>query len=230
MCANYLPTRADRLQAYFGVSAPRTETKAETYPGYLAPIIRLSEDGADETECVAACFGLVPPWAELKLAKHTYNARSETVAEKPSFRSAFRKRQFCIVPADAIFEPNYESGGAVRWKIADRDDQPLGIAGIWDWRPHGGSDDQPLVSFSMITINADDHPLMRRFHKPDDEKRMVVILKPDEYASWLHADGELARSFFTPYPADRLQAELAPRAPAMRKAAARPQQAHPRLL
>ncbi len=211
------------MQQHFGVQPTRQATKPEAFPGYLAPIIRLAEDGSQEMECVAACFGLVPSWADMKLAKHTYNARTETVGEKPSFRSAFRKRQFCIIPADAIFEPSYETGRAVRWKITDIDDRPLAIAGIWDWRPNGGLDDQPLVSFSMLTINADDHPLMQRFHKPNDEKRMLVMLEPDAYTSWLHADAESVRSFFTPYPAEQLDAVTAPRAPALRKASAKPE-------
>jgi putative SOS response-associated peptidase YedK len=212
MCANYLPSSPEQLRKYFRV-APPTAFKPETYPGYLAPIVRLAEDGSDEIESVNACFGMVPPWADLKLARQTYNARTETVAEKPSFRTAFRKGQFCIVPAEAIFEPNYASGKAVRWKIAQAEGKPLGIAGIWDWRPHGGPDDRPLVSFSMLTVNADRHPLMRRFHKPGDEKRMVVILEPEQYDAWLHTSADKAAAFFQEYPAEELTAEAAPRAP-----------------
>jgi putative SOS response-associated peptidase YedK len=221
MCANYIPSRSERLQRQFGVAPPHYGTGKEAFPGYLAPIIRLAEDGSDERECVAACFGLVPTWADMKLSRHTYNARTETVGEKPSFRNAFRKRQFCIIPAEAFFEPNYETGHAVRWKISSTEAQDLGIAGIWDWRPHGGPDDQPLVSFTMLTINADEHPLMQRFHKPGDEKRMVVILDPDQYADWLQADPEEARTFFSAYPAAKLQAVPAPKI-AMRKAKAKP--------
>lgn len=222
MCANYLPSRSERLQHQFGVAAPHHATGKEAFPGSMAPIVRLADDGSQARECVPACFGLVPAWADLKLARHTYNARTETVAEKPSFRSAFRKRQFCIVPAEAIFEPNYETGKAVRWKIGGDAGEDLGIAGIWEWRPHGGHDDRPLVSFSMLTINADEHPLMQRFHKPGDEKRMVVILEPDQYDAWLHADAAAARNFFTAYPADKLQAIPAPRVP-LRKAAPKPE-------
>lgn len=217
MCANYLPSRSKRIQQQFGVAPPLHDISKEAFPGYQAPIVRLAEDGSGERECVPACFGLVPAWADLKLSRHTYNARTETVGAKPSFRNAYRKRQFCIIPAEAIFEPNYETGHAVRWKISSSEDHDLGIAGIWDWRPNGGPDDQPLVSFSMLTINADEHPLMQRFHKPDDEKRMVVILEPDQYADWLQADPEEARTFFASYPAEKLQAVPAPKV-AMRKA------------
>lgn len=211
MCANYLPPHSERLRKYFDVDVSDDAFKPEIFPGYFAPIIRLSDDGSDQAECIPACFGIVPPWADLKLARHTYNARTETVASKPTYRHAFRKRQFCIVPADAIFEPNYASGKAVRWKISDAKERPMGVAGIWEWRPNGGIDDRPLVSFSMLTINANEHPLMRRFHKPEDEKRMVVILAPEQYETWLHTNPENAPDFFKAYPAEQLIAEAAPR-------------------
>lgn len=210
MCSNYTPSKREALIARFGVQPPDNAFEAEAYPSYLAPIVRLSPDGRDEKECVPACFGLVPHWADLKLAKHTYNARTETVASKPSFRHAWRQRQFCIVPAESFFEPSYESGKAERWKIHHAQDEPLGIAGIWEYRA-AGPDGMPLISFSMLTINADEHPLMSRFHKPDDEKRMLVILRPDEYDSWLQAPLEQAPSFFMPFPAEELAAEAAPR-------------------
>ena len=118
MCANYTPPTPQRLHQFFDVASTAAEVKTEIYPGHLAPIIRLADDGSGSRECVSACFGMVPHWAELRLARHTYNARSETVASKPSFRHAFAKRQFCVIPAESFFEPNYESGRAVRWKIA----------------------------------------------------------------------------------------------------------------
>lgn len=210
MCANYIPTSHSRLAQYFEVLPPDNEMKAEVYPADLAPIIRFDPDLEDVVECVPACFGIVPAWADLKLAKHTYNARSETVSSKPSFRHAYQKRQFAIIPADAIYEPSYETGKAVRWKISHADGQPLGVAGIWEYRSKG-LNNQPLISFSMLTINADDHPLMRRFHKPEDEKRMVVILEPNEYVSWLHAPIEHFNSFLRAFPSDKLIAEPAPK-------------------
>lgn len=216
MCSNYIPASTRSLKEFFQVTPPDNHFKPESYPGYLSPIIRLDPDDPSRVECVPACFGMVPAWADMKLAKHTYNARSETVASKPTFRHAYKKRQFAIIPAEAFFEPNYETGKAVRWRICHADDQPLGIAGIWEFRSKG-PDDQPLISFSMLTINADDHPLMRRFHKPGDEKRMVVLLHPDEYASWLNAPIEQVPSFLTQFPADELTAYPAPKPSAARK-------------
>ncbi|MDO8065268.1 MULTISPECIES: SOS response-associated peptidase family protein [unclassified Janthinobacterium] len=72
----------------------------------------------------------------------------------------------------------------MRWRIERADGGPVAIAGIWEYRP----EDQ-LLSFSMLTINADGHSLMQRFHKPYDEKRMVMSLDPDQCLSWL--DGSL---------------------------------------
>jgi putative SOS response-associated peptidase YedK len=198
MCSNYLPARIDSLASYFDVEKIDLTYPAEVYPGNIAPILRAGVAGVSGVtgmagaECVLACFGMVPHWAELRLARQTYNARSETVAEKPSFRSAWRKQQFCVIPVEAFFEPNYESGRAVRWKVAAANGQPLGVAGIWEWRRAGIDGRGDLFSFSMLTINADHHPLMRRFHQPEDEKRMLVILPPDQYTSWLGANIEQA--------------------------------------
>lgn len=220
MCSNYIPSSNATLSKHFSVAPPHNDFKPEAYPGYLAPIIRLDHDRPDTLECVPACFGMVPAWADLKLAKHTYNARTETVGSKPSFRHAFQKRQLAIIPAEAIFEPNYESGKAVRWKIRHASQEALGIAGIWEYRSKG-EEGQPLISFSMLTINADEHPLMNRFHKPGDEKRMLVFLHPDEYESWLHAPAEQVPSFFRQLPAEELIAEAAPK-PSTKKHAVHP--------
>ena len=211
MCSNYTPPKSDAVRRHFGVQNVPEDYKPETYPGYLAPIVRIADDGSGELECVNACFGMVPHWAELTLARHTYNARSETVASKPSFRHAFAKRQWCIIPVESFFEPSYESGRAVRWKIERDDGALLGIAGLWEWRPTGGPDDLPLLSFTMLTINADNHPLMQRFHRPEDEKRMPVLLDPPQYSAWLQSTNEQFPSFLCAYPAQQLTSEAAPR-------------------
>jgi putative SOS response-associated peptidase YedK len=222
MCANYTPTRAERLAAQAGVYAPGPhDFKPETYPGYLAPVIRtaegLSSGEAFERQLDYGMFGLVPAWANLKLARSTYNARTETVDTKPSFRTAWKRRQFCAIPLENFFEPNYESGKPVRWRIQHADGIPLAVAGLWEWRPNGGPEDRPLISFTMLTINADEHPLMKRFHKPDDEKRMIVLLEPNQIDEWLQAPIESASTFFQPYDADKLMAEAAPKQASMKK-------------
>ena len=212
MCANYRPSTRDLLKQQFGVAPPDSDYPSEVFPGNMAPMIRLPRADAvkGDRACAVAMFGMVPHWADTKLARHTYNARTETVAVKPSFRNAYKRRQFCIVPLSAYYEPCYESGKVVRFEIADVDGGPLGIAAIWEYKPaaEGGL---PLLSFSMLTINADGHELMQRFHKPDEEKRMPVILRPAQYDDWLHCPVVDAPSFFHRYPAAGLVACAAPR-------------------
>ncbi len=80
----------------------------------------------------------------------------------------------------------------------------MGLAGLWSsWRAPGG---ERIWSYTMLTINAAEHPLMRQFHKPVDEKRMVVILPRSAYLDWLDAPAQHSMAFMQPYPADRLLA------------------------
>ncbi len=79
----------------------------------------------------------------------------------------------------------------------------MGIAGLWEqWRDPGTG--KILHSYTMLTTNADDHPFMRNYHKPQDEKRMVVILPKGLYGDWLKAPAGDSMEFMRPYPADRM--------------------------
>jgi putative SOS response-associated peptidase YedK len=79
----------------------------------------------------------------------------------------------------------------------------LGIAGLWSaWK----SSDGWIDSYTMLTVNADQHELMQNFHQPGDEKRMVVILPEDQYGDWLEASSDQARDLMREYPAGKLQA------------------------
>ena len=81
----------------------------------------------------------------------------------------------------------------------------MGLAGLWDkWLDK--TTGEVVHSFTMLTINADTHGLMRNFHRPDDEKRMVVVLPQERYEDWLTATLPEAKSLLLPYPADALQA------------------------
>lgn len=191
MCSNYEPvTSEDRMLAYFGVARPRGEIPIDSYPGYLAPFIRRAPDRVElEREAQLGHYGLLPYWAkDMALGRHTYNCRSESAGDKPSFKDAWKRGQRCIVPAEAIYEPNHETGRAVRWRISRRDGSPLGIAGLWGmwFNPVLGKN---VLSFTMLTVNADDHALMKRFHRRGDEKRMVVILDEADLTP-----GSIARS------------------------------------
>ena len=196
MCTNFTPTtRAQWVKENLGVELP-SGFPEEAYPGYLAPVVVKSRQ-SERVACGLARLGLIPGWAkDDKISRHTYNARSETAAQKPSYRTAWRQRQFGLLLVDNFYEPSYESGKAVRWKIDLASGDPFGIACLWDrWTdPASG---ELVVSFSMLTVNADDHPVMRQFHKPGDEKRTPVIMPPELQDAWLSADTTQASELMT---------------------------------
>ncbi len=211
VCTNFTSTkRADWVKEQFGVELPAGYPE-ESYPGFSAPVVVKSHQ-TGRVACGLAKFGLIPSWAkDDKIGRHTYNARSETAAEKPSYRAAWRHRQYGLVLVDDFYEPSYESGRAVRWKIELASGDPFGIACLWDrWTdPASG---ELVVSFSMLTVNADEHPVMRQFHKPGDEKRTPVIIAPELHDKWLSADPAKATELMAWSHMPELRAMSAPRA------------------
>jgi putative SOS response-associated peptidase YedK len=197
MCTNFTPTRNNPwVKANFGIELPGQDYPVEAYPGFAAPIIMQSHSSGRVASGLAR-FGLIPSWAkDDKISRHTYNARAETVSEKPSYRSSWRQRRYAIALVDNFFEPNYITGKAQRWKIelAAQDPlpkEPFGIASLWDTWTHPTTGEL-ITSFTMLTVNADTHPVMQQFHKPGDEKRTPVALAPNQYAQWLSATPEEA--------------------------------------
>lgn len=206
MCTNYQPISLDQA-IQLQRSAPPFEIIDDVYPASLCPMMIADHHGGIAWR--QAMFGLVPAWADdLSFSKYTYNARIETVATKPSFKAAWAKRQFALVPMQSFYEPCYESGKAVRFKIARHDLQPFTVAAIWDvWSDHLNT----VCSFSLLTMNADQHPLMKRFHRPKDEKRSLVIVPSERHLDWLYADHRMARSLIQEVPVDEFYTEAAPR-------------------
>lgn len=214
MCTSYQAGKDINLQGIFEVDPPPGEWRDEIYKDYAAPII-LHANGTRQSRL--ATFGIVP-------RKHippgvkvfdTMNARAESVGEKRSFSSGWKQQQLCLIPCTSFYEPNYETGKAVRWRIGIASDLPFAIAGLWrEWdEPEG-----PALAFTMLTVNADEHSLMKRFHKPGEEKRSVVIVRPQDYDDWLGSrTTDEARSFLSLYPANLMRADahpLPPRKPA----------------
>jgi putative SOS response-associated peptidase YedK len=210
VCTNFTPTKHSQwVKEKLGVDLPLGYPD-ESYPGFVAPVIVKSRQ-TSRVACGLARFGLIPAWAkDDKISRHTYNARSETAADKPSYRAAWRQRQFGLVLCDDFYEPNYESGRAVRWKIERADHEPFAIACLWDrWKePESG---QLVVSFSMLTVNADEHPVMNRFHKPGEEKRTPVIIAPELHQRWLGATVQEAQALMRWEHMPALMACAAPR-------------------
>ena len=189
MCSHYQGIQGrERFERHFGIAPPADAGQADVWPGYRALFIRntppSASSDATRLQALSGLFGLVPHWStDLRMTRSTYNARSETASEKPSFRDAWRRGQHCIIAAEALFEPDWRSGRAVAARIGSPDGAPLGVAGLWScWR----AQEQEIFSFTMLTINADAHPLMRELHKPGDEKRMVVVVPPADYDQWLN--------------------------------------------
>ena len=203
---NYrIPTRA-ALRATFEVElAHHGEGRSndvddarerDVWPGGMAPMIRAGHGTAARTAEMAV-FGLIPPWAkDRKHARRCYNGRTETIAEKPSFRAAWRGAHFALIPMVRFYEPNWESGKAQRWSIAMRDGSAFAAGAIWSyWRDPVSGEGVP--SFSLLTLNADEHPVLGRFHGPEDEKRSIFLVPEPEWDTWLRADPELARVMLT---------------------------------
>lgn len=194
MCSNFQPIKnhhADWVKKHFDCELPQEEWRSETYPTYPAPFVYLDNG---KPKCELAQFGLIPHWAtdKKKFGLRTYNARSETVHEKPSYRSAWRERRFGLAIMESFYEPNWETGKAVRWRIKRADGEPIAVASIWE-RFIDKETGEILFSFSMLTINADGHEVMKHFHKPQDEKRSIVVLDEAEYLPWLNANPNEAK-------------------------------------
>ena len=193
MCVQYLTTvNADWVKTHFDLELP-ISTAHDVFPTYPGPIV-LKSHNTDRTAIGLARFGLLPSWAkEETFGRKTYNARVETVAEKPSYKFAWTKRHYALALADAFYEPCYETGKAVRTAIKQVNQEPMAIASIWDtWtEPETG---ELIVSFSMLTIDASNHPVMQRMHKAEDEKRTVVPLRPELFKAWLNATPEEAQA------------------------------------
>jgi len=215
MCSHYEAViRPDRFKAAFLADMPETPV-LDVWPSYAGLFIRRPKDaqagegGHPSREAVIGSFGLIPHWAkDTTIARRTYNARTETVAVKPSYRDAWRLGRRCLIPAEAFYEPDWRSGKAVPTRIFRSDGLPMAIAGIWTgWRAPDGT---VIRSMSMLTVNADDHPLMRHFHRPDDEKRMVVILEPADFDQWLDPQCAQPQALLRQFDASRLAASPHP--------------------
>lgn len=216
MCSHYQTLKdSELLLKKFGAPNKPAGGKYDMWPRYPGVFIRrpVEHDAGDEAvperEAVVGRWGLISAMTKAdgldKAGRlSTFNARSETAAKSFTFGNAWRRAQHCIIPADAIFEPDWRSGAAVATRFTRADGVPLGIAGLWDrWRDAAG---QVQESYTMLTINADQDPLFRDYHQAGKEKRMVVILPEGAYGDWLTAPADATRDFLVPFPADRLVA------------------------
>jgi putative SOS response-associated peptidase YedK len=163
-------------------------------PGTDVPTIRQSPEGKRVMHLLR--WGLVPHWAkDPGIGAKLSNARGETVAEKPSFRDAFRRRR-CLVPADGFYEWKTEGRQKQPYYFSMKSGEPFALGGLWEsWRAADGS---ILRTCCLITTGPNE--IMLPVHD-----RMPVIVSPDDYEAWLTGEADDALDLVRPYPTDEMQ-------------------------
>ncbi|MCH8070915.1 MAG: SOS response-associated peptidase [Proteobacteria bacterium] len=190
--AFYSPSEA--TAALFGATS-----STEVVPRYnIAPtqfIAAVRTDAQGASELAMLRWGLVPFWAkDPSIGNRMINARAETVAEKPSFRSAYKKRR-CLILADGFYEWRKEGDGKTPYFISLADGSPFAFAGLWeDW--NSKESDESLQSTAIITTAAND--FMAQLHQ-----RMPVVMLPEQAERWLGGDMELLSKVIDNSPAFR---------------------------
>lgn len=199
MCGRFtLATPATQLATQFQLAAvPDIVARYNIAPTQQVAAVRATEAGR---ELALLRWGLVPSWAkDLSMGAKLINARSETAAEKPAFRSAMRQRR-CIIPADGFYEWQAQAGGKQPFHIRLADHGTFGLAGLWEqWKSPEGS---WVQSCTILTTSA--NSLMQPLHD-----RMPVILPPERYDLWLDPglhDVAPLQELLAPFPAEALVA------------------------
>jgi putative SOS response-associated peptidase YedK len=201
MCSRfafYSPHEA--MVRLFGLTGgPEVEPHYNIAPTQFVPTVR--HDEAADRRLALLYWGLVPSWAKEKsIGARMINARAETVSEKPSYRSAFRRRR-CLVLADGYYEWQAQPQGKQPHFIGMRSGEPFAMAGLWEaWREGDGI--EPSESCAIITTDASVE--LAHIHN-----RMPVILAPEQYDFWLDRHNEDVAALtrlLQPFPGRAMQA------------------------
>lgn len=211
MCTRYIPPDQAAIEQAWQIKGPaRPPWARELFRHGQGPFIRRARNDAGYSrELVVGQWGLIPHFADTpNIAYSTINARSEEMATKPSYKLPWIKAQRCVIPAWSFDEPCWETGRNVWWRFSSPEQGGvLAIAGLWaTWLDR--STGEMLESYTMLTINADPHPLMSRMHKPDpklspdkQDKRSLVLIPPAQIDVWLAGSSAEARAMLA-CPAD----------------------------
>lgn len=199
MCGRFtLRSKAsDVAKAFSLLDVPELPLRYNIAPTQAVPIVRLGDDG--NRSLALAHWGLIPSWVDdPAIGNRMINARADTVATKPSFRTAFKKRR-CLLVADGFYEWQKTDGKKQPYYIRLKDGAPFGFAGLWErWERDG----KAIESCAIITTDANE--LMEPIHN-----RMPVIISPDAYEVWLDPaaqEPERLQRLLSPYPAAELTA------------------------
>ncbi|MEX1107705.1 MAG: SOS response-associated peptidase [Dongiaceae bacterium] len=200
MCGRYsLTTAPEAMRRLFQLEGAllNLEPRYNIAPTQMAPVIRARREGGNELTMMR--WGLVPAWSKTgpRRGPPMINARAETVAEQPAFRSAFRERR-CLIPADGFYEWKKVGREKLPFRFTMPDGAPFVLAGLWEtWREPAGGD---LTSFTIIVTNA--NSLVARAHD-----RMPAILDATSAAAWLGGGSRAALlGLLRPFPAARMTA------------------------
>ena len=199
MCNRYVSPEEAEIERFWEIGRrnPLQWWQPAIFPLSRGPFVRSSADGS--RELVVGQWGLIPWFAKTpKLTYSTNNARFEGIEEKASYKASWLQGKRCIIPAWSFDEPCWESGHNVWWTFRRADGNPWGLAGLWNaWTDNETG--TVVESYTMLTINADSHPLMSRMHKPDlklpldqQDKRSVVAIEIADTATWLYGSIEAA--------------------------------------
>lgn len=196
MCGRfYLDAPDELVLSYFGLEGGiHLLPRYNIAPSQDVPIIR--QAGRDR-ELVMVRWGLLPAWSREEKTRYSMiNARSDTVAEKPSYRQPFHKRR-CLVPASGFYEWRKMFHGKQPYRIGRADEGLMALAGIWEhWEGNG----KAIESCSIIVTDANER--IRPIHD-----RMPVILDPDQFNDWLdpdNSDVNALQDMLQPYQDDEM--------------------------
>ena len=201
MCGRYtLIKLADFLDVFPWIGPPDQPAPARYNIAPSQPILAVPNDGKNKLELFQ--WGLVPSWAkDPSIGNKMINARAESLATKPAYRSAFKRRR-CVIPADGFYEWRKESDGKTKTPmyIRRRDHKPFAFAGLWElWRSDDGTE---LPTCTIVT--GEPNELVKPIHD-----RMPVILTAEAMRRWLEPaelPPEELMELRVPYPADQMQA------------------------
>lgn len=180
MCGRYtLSTPVEALPGEFGLAGPLPELRPSynVAPTQEVPAVVTGSGEGRRLEMLR--WGLIPAWADDPgIGARMINARSETVAEKPSFRRAFKERR-CLIVADGFYEWQKTNSGKQPYYARMKSGRPFAFAGLWEsWNKDG---EGGIRSCTILTTDAND--LVGGIHH-----RMPVILPPEYYEPWLDPD------------------------------------------
>jgi len=178
MCGRFAGfSSVEMLKAYFPIDVVGVQPLANYNISPRQEILAIVRQ-EEKNHLSAFHWGLVPFWAkDRSIGNKLINARSETVADKPSFRTAFKKRR-CLIPANGFYEWKKIEDEKHPMYLTLPEGNPFAFAGLWEAWDNKGKEDTPYRSCTILTRKASES--VKPIHH-----RMPVILKPDAFAKWL---------------------------------------------